>query len=289
MAIIDSQIHIYDRDTADFPWSAEAPGIVARVKQLGIPFADAVTAEAAIAEMDAAGVDGAILVNFGGVYDFDNSYALAAAARHPGRFALVGRLDPASPTVEADVAAFAAQPGAVGLRVLAHLHYNAGLAAGDYDRMFGAIQAAGLALCIYAPESPEGLHRVAEAFPSLQIVLDHMCLKQQPPYTLATDPFEDLPKVLELARHPNIAGKLSGMATMSREPYPFADVWPAIHRMVEAFGPQRLMWGTDTTRTSLAYRQELAFFSASNELPQTAKAMILGGALEKIFKWSPRR
>ena len=73
MAIIDSQIHIYDRDTADFPWSAEAPGIVARVKQLGIPFADAVTAEAAIAEMDAAGVDGAILVNFGGVYDFDNS------------------------------------------------------------------------------------------------------------------------------------------------------------------------------------------------------------------------
>ena len=173
--------------------------------------------------------------------------------------------------------------------MLAHLHYSQGLAAGEYDRMFAAIEASGLALCIYAPETPEGLHRVAEAYPDLQIVLDHMCLKQQPPYTLAADPFEMLPKVLELARHPNIAGKLSGMATMSAEAYPFADVWPAIHRIVEAFGPQRLMWGTDTTRTSLPYRQELEFFSASNELIPADKAMILGGALEKIFKWAPRR
>lgn len=53
------------------------------------------------------------------------------------------------------------------------------------------------------------------------------------------------------ARCPNRRGgaaKFCGAPVMSEEPYPFKHVWPFLHQIIDAFRPERLMWGSDFTR-----------------------------------------
>jgi hypothetical protein len=49
-------------------------------------------------------------------------------------------------------------------------------------------------------------------------------------------PWADLPKVLELAKLPNAVIKVSGACTLSREPYPFPDIWDPLARVLDAWG-----------------------------------------------------
>ena len=58
----------------------------------------------------------------------------------------------------------------------------------------------------------------------------------------------DLPKVLEVAKRPNAVIKVSGACTLSREPYPFPDIWDPLARVFDAWGFDRCLWGTDWTR-----------------------------------------
>ena len=51
--------------------------------------------------------------------------------------------------------------------------------------------------------------------------------------------FADLPALLALARHPNVAVKASALPCYSTEPYPFPRLHPYIRRVFDAFGPRR--------------------------------------------------
>ena len=73
--------------------------------------------------------------------------------------------------------------------------------------------------------------------------------------------FDELPSVLALARHPNIAVKASGMPAFSDQPYPFPDVHDAIHRLVDSYGPKRVFWGTDLTRMRCTYYECIRLFT----------------------------
>ena len=55
--------------------------------------------------------------------------------------------------------------------------------------------------------------------------------------------------LLALARRPNAAIKISGVCTMSREPFPYPDIWDPLARVFDAWGFERCLWGTDWTRT----------------------------------------
>ena len=63
-------------------------------------------------------------------------------------------------------------------------------------------------------------------------------------------PWADLPKLLALAAYPNVRVKISGACTLSREAFPYDDIWDPVLRIIDAFGIDRCMWGTDSTRTS---------------------------------------
>jgi Amidohydrolase len=60
--------------------------------------------------------------------------------------------------------------------------------------------------------------------------------------------FADLPKLLALAARDNVAVKISGACTLSREPFPYKDLWDPLGRVFDAFSFDRCMWGTDWTR-----------------------------------------
>jgi hypothetical protein len=67
--------------------------------------------------------------------------------------------------------------------------------------------------------------QLAARNPNTQLVIDHLGLQQpfEPPPP--AQPFAELPKVLALAAHPNIAIKISGACTLSHEPFPDKDIW----------------------------------------------------------------
>ena len=65
------------------------------------------TGDEMVAAMDAAGVDGALLVSPYSFYRYDASYALEVGAAHPGRFGLIKPVDPNDPAVEENIADWA--------------------------------------------------------------------------------------------------------------------------------------------------------------------------------------
>jgi predicted TIM-barrel fold metal-dependent hydrolase len=93
--------------------------------------------------------------------------------------------------------------------------------------------------------------------------------------------------VLALARYPNIAVKVTGACTLSHRPFPFDDLWEPINRLVDAFGIQRCMWGTDWTRAVdfASYRESVDAFRDHFPLSPTDRATLMSRTAEQIFGW----
>jgi predicted TIM-barrel fold metal-dependent hydrolase len=73
--------------------------------------------------------------------------------------------------------------------------------------------------------------------------------------------FAALPELIALAKYPNVAVKASGAPAYSSEPYPYSNIHPYIRQMYDAFGPDRMFWGTDITRMPCSYRQCVTMFT----------------------------
>src|SRR4030095_9394324 len=97
--------------------------------------------------------------------------------------------------------------------------------------------------------------KVAERYPGLRLVLDHLGLKSAKDVSEAAN-FATLDEVLALAKRPNVAVKASPMpCSAAAKPYPFRSVHPYIRRVFDAYGPKRTFWGTDWSRLPCRYRQ----------------------------------
>jgi predicted TIM-barrel fold metal-dependent hydrolase len=245
--------------------------------------------------MDAVGVDAAVLSLppgyrteiAPGIPRFDNSYAEEAAVRYPGRFASVSRFDPRDPDIDALMSRSLTRPGTVGTRVTVfgpeqHQRFGTGF----YDPVFAAAARHGVPLMLATLGYPERAGTVATRFPGLSVIVDHFGLPQQP-MGCDPDPFERLPHLLALAELPNVSVKFGAAPALSLEPYPYRDVWPALHKVIDAFGPERLMWASDVTRVRPHhnYAEALGYLLQTDELSTGDKELILGQSLRRILNW----
>ena len=106
------------------------------------------------------------------------------------------------------------------------------------------------------------------------------------------DPLPDLKKLLALGRYPNVAVKISDLTSVSKSgKYPFPDAYPWIKRVYDAFGPDRLLWGTgypgavraDFQRPTVQKELELIRKHVPFLTPQD-RAKILGLNAARIWK-----
>jgi len=97
--------------------------------------------------------------------------------------------------------------------------------------------------------------------------------------------------VLALAKQPNVAIKISGACTLSHEPFPYKDIWDPVGRVIDAFGIDRCMWGTDWTRAVkfLTYAQDVDAFRVTERISHSDRAKLIGGTLTRNYGWSPRQ
>ena len=239
--------------------------------------------------MDAVGVDGALLVSPYAMYRYDASYAQQVFADHPTRFRLIKPVDPSNPDVEDVVAAWAATDGAVGIRLLLNGDVTADLADPGIDRMLRAASRHALPVNLLCWGRLDQTISLAARHPGTVLVVDHLGLAQPfvPPVPAA--PWADLPKLLSLAAHDNVLVKISGACTLSHQPYPFGDIWEPIGRILQAFGAERCMWGTDWTRavSFLSYREGVETFRTTDRLSDGDRSALMGGTLSRLYDWSP--
>jgi L-fuconolactonase len=135
----------------------------------------------------------------------------------------------------------------------------------------------------------EQARALAARHADVQIVIDHVGMGQAVEPPGKPDPFADLPKLLALAPYENVAVKLSGAVTMSKEPYPFRDLWDSLARIFDAFGFDRCLWGTDWTRALAfaSYREMVDAFRLTDRLTADERAALMGGSLQKVYRWTP--
>ena len=247
MKIVDAQVHI---------WSQGMP--IGAHRQV-----TSFTAEQLLAEMEAAGVDAAILHPPVTWDPTANDVSIEAARRYPDRFAILGQFPIDKPESRALVDGWRKQPGMMGLRwPLLAPHQQTWHDDGTMDWVWDAAERAGLPIATMAGRFLPAFGKIAERHPKLRLLIDHLGLARDGKDAAA---FANLDELLALARHPNIAVKATGAPGYSLAPYPFRPLHDGLHRIFDAFGPQRFFWGTDITRMPCSYRQCVTMFT--EELP----------------------
>jgi L-fuconolactonase len=274
MHIVDSQVHIWAASTPERPWPAR------HAPQREIPLG----AEDLLKEMDAAGVHAAIIVppSWEGER---NDLVLQAAARYPDRFAAMGRLDPDDPQTPARLADWRKQPGMLGLRFSLHRPGLAeALGEGSMDSIWKGAERHGVPIMLLVPHSKmEHIARVAVRYPGLRLVLDHLGVPSSIP---AAQRFENLDALLALAALPNVAVKASALPCLSTQEYPHRDLHLPLRRAVDAFGPQRVFWGSDLSRLPCSYREAITMLTEPLPwLSEEDKSWIMGKGLCAWLGW----
>jgi predicted TIM-barrel fold metal-dependent hydrolase len=277
MVTIDAQVHAYERDHPGRPWAAVLQG------------PPEVTGDDMVAAMDAVGVDSALLVSPFALYRYDATYALQVYAAHPSRFGVIKPVDPTDPAVAETIADWAATTGTVAIRLMMNPGVPTDPADPGLNRVLAAAARHALPVNLMCWGRLEQAGQLATRNPNTRLVIDHLGLPQ--PFTppAPAEPFADLPKVLDLAAHDNIAVKITGACTLSHEPFPYNDLWDPLWRIFDAFGLDRCLWGTDWTRAValLTYEQGVEAFRVTDRLSDSDRATLMGETLQRVYNWSP--
>jgi L-fuconolactonase len=279
MAIIDSQVHAYEANTPERPW-ATVPNWPAHV-----------TGDEMVAAMDKVGVDGAIFISAFSMYRYDASYAVEVQRAHPGRIAIVKPVDPDNPDVADVVAEWKKTDGAVGIRIMLTKENKRAPDDPGLDRIARAAVRYDFPVNLLCWDNLEAGTALIDRNPDTRFIIDHLGILQPRVPPAPPEPWANLPKVVALASRKNAVIKISGACTLSREPYPFPDIWDPLARLFDAWGFDRCLWGTDWTRAAAVvnYAQAVEPFRTTSRLTDAERAMLMGGACARAYRWEPKR
>jgi L-fuconolactonase len=232
----------------------------------------------------AAAIDGSIAVQARQSLE-ESRWLLGLAERHPSVLGVVGWVDLCSDAVDEPLRELSGHPKFVGVRhVVQDEPDDRFLLRPDFLRGVGRLRAFGLTydLLIYPRQLPAALPFVRH-FPDQPIVLDHLA---KPAVTGGgLSPWRE--QVRELARAPNVCCKLSGLVTEADWlRWRAEDFRPYLDVALEAFGEDRLMFGSDWPVCLLAagYEQVSEIIARFTEgLGETARQKIFGDSAARFY------
>lgn len=266
--LIDSHVHVWKTDPR-FPFAAGAnvpPNVDASPSSL-------------LEKMRSNGISKTVLIQVIH-YKWDNRYLVHVLRAYPGKFAGVCRVDPQDPAAPDHLTDWTEQ-GCHGVRLSPSAD-----TIGDWIRgpqmpaLWRRCQDLKVPMTLLLPVSrlPD-IVPLLDKFPDLTTVIDHMA-------DCSVDDPQGLQLLRSLARYPKLYVKISHPWSLSKLPFPYPDVTAMIARLRDAFGAQRLMWGTDWPikpellsyeRRVALYRDNLPFLSSSEHQE------ILAGTASRVW------
>ncbi|MFC9065348.1 amidohydrolase family protein [Streptomyces harbinensis] len=281
MRVIDAHHHVWDLAVRPQEW-LDAPEL-APIRR-GFALAEL------LPHAREAGVDGTVLVQTVTVPEETPELLALAAEREAGGLVagVVGWTELRDPAIADTLAALRALPGGARLSGIRHQVQGEAdphwLLRADVQRGLAAVAAAGLVYdLVILPHQLPAATRAAALRPELTFVLDHL---GKPPIAAGQrEPWaRDLRRFAAL---PNTTAKLSGLVTEADwRHWTVADLRPYAEVALEAFGPGRLMAGSDWPVCTLAagYRRVMETAATlTGGLSRAERAAVLGGTASRVY------
>ena len=172
----------------------------------------------------------------------DSTWLLTEAAASPLVAGVVGWIDGTASDPAARIVRLRRQGPLVGLRVMAQDRPTEWLADPALHGQLRALADVGLSLdLLVRPRHLAHCAALAEAFPGLRMIIDHLAKPQIANNDLAAWRAGMAPA----AERANLFCKLSGLITEAAPGAPMETLAPYVEAALDLFGPERLVWGSD--------------------------------------------
>lgn len=271
---IDAHQHYWIYDEAEHVWMTEQHTAIKR------PFLPADLEPL----LHTAGFDGSIAVQARQNLA-ETAWLLELADAHPFIRGVVGWVDLCSDEVESQLERFARHPKLRGVRHVLHDEPDDRfMLQPAFQRGIGQLERFGLTydLLIFPKHLPNACELVA-SFPNQPFVVDHIAKPLIKDGTLS--PWAE--DIRRLASYPNVYCKLSGMVTEADwTNWRYEDFKPYLDIVFEAFGPHRLMIGSDWPVSTLCgdYHAVMnVVLRYIEEMPQDVKDAVLGKTCVRFY------
>ena len=279
--IIDCHVHVWELPPIA-PIGPTAPTWTAVTEEAG-------PTELLIEDMDANGVDAAVLVQSSGS-TWDNTYVADSANAHRDRFRSIGLVDPMDLNNAVVAARWMDEFRISGFRF--HPDYypdDEVLDPTRNGRLFQEIEnREGILKVHNRVGNVHQMARVVPKYPGITWIIDHM---MYPEPHMANDDWRVYQPVLALANHSNVVMTISDVHNRSQQGFPYGDMHEVVKRAIEAFGIDRCIWGTGYPGY---LREKNGWIPLSDELrlvtegfdwlSDTERAMLLGTNARRIYE-----
>ena len=278
--IVDCHVHVWELPPIA-PVGPTAPSWTAVTKEAG-------PTELLVEDMDANGVDAAVLVQSSGS-TWDNTYIADSANGNRGRFRSIGLVDPMDPGNAETAVRWMDEFAVSGFRF--HPDYypdDVVLDVGRNGRMFEAIEERGGIVKVHNRVGNVGqMAGVVSRYEGITWIVDHM---MYPEPWMAADGWTAYRPVLELAGSPNVVMMISDVHNRSDEGFPYGDMHDVVKLAIDAFGIERCIWGTGYPGY---LREKNGWISLADELrlvregfdwlSEDERGMLLGVNAERVY------
>ena len=276
---IDSHQHFWKYDPIDYPWIGPEHLPIKR---------DFFPSDLELI-LQNTGIEGCIAVQARQTPE-ETNWLLELAAKNTFIKGVVGWLPLCDPQINQTLERYANQPNLVGLRHIVHDEPDDQfILRADFNEGISQLASQNLVydILIFEKHLPQTIEFV-DRHPNLQFVVDHIAKPKIRPETFDEEWQTNLTK---LARRENVSCKLSGMTTEVHSP-----VWdwqllaPYFETAIEAFGPDRLLFGSDWPVCLLKtdYPTWIDIVAATlTQLSKDEQAAIWGQNAQRIYKLAP--
>lgn len=268
--LVDTHVHVWALDDQHRP----APD--AKIN----PPTEADPVEWLVADMEEFHVDRSVLVQ-SSAFGWDNTYMVECLEKYPGLIKAIGLVDPLSSENAADLRYWMSR-GLSGFR-LHPLYYPdepSWIDSPAHDALWDAAAATGAILQFHLwPRHAVPLARMIARHPGVRVIIDHL----GKPDVTEPPPYPSFQPVLDLARFPRVWVKIGDYQIASKLAFPWPDTVPFVGALKEAFGAERMIWGTGYAGRARLVPLEQALRYVRGELPCLSPA-----DLDKILGNTPR-
>lgn len=271
---IDAHAHVWTSDVRNYPIAAGY-----RIQDMKPA---SFTPDDLLAHARPCGVSRVVLIQMS-YYRFDNTYMLDAIGRHPGVFSGVGIVDPDRPDVMQQMRALK-QRGVRGFRIQPRPDPETWMNAPGTEAMWRCGAEEGLAMCpLINPDALPAIDRLCGRFPDTPVVIDHFA-------RIGADGEirpSDLDRLCAISAHRKAHLKISAFYALGRKRPPYTDLLPMVRRLLDAFGPRRLMWGSDSpyqVQGLHSYEKSLQLIRDHlDKVSPADRRWLLGETAERVF------
>lgn len=290
--VYDTHTHAWGPPTPEHPWT-NGP----LVEDFASHFSTDIvyTADELISDMDDAGVDDAVVVGYP-ITDWTDNWYTIKAAEGNDRLRAIVMIDQFADDATETLRNAMSHDGVLGFRLGAVCPYDEMWERFDYDRTWlrdaigkaefweAAVETDAIVQILAHTSQLDQVLELVETYPELRYTLDHFAHADA-----ADDPGESLETLEPLSEYDNVSVKISEIAYTSNDDYPYEDAHEHLRWLLDAFGRERVLWGSDFPNVShpefggMTYTETLSWLDSVPFLSDTDRRWLTDEAARSLL------